>query len=299
MASQLVELEEKGGVGAVLCCILQLPVRRALIEALLRDAVRAAATAAAQRGGCSEVLTSHERLCREAGAVLQLGRPAAAAEAQRALRARGQGELARRVERENRARRGLAHPDPDLHVEVTAALVGSCSAEMCFVTAPESASEVIFQDERSEVASVTEASSSGKPATEVVDEQVGKSLNCGVQEDSTNRPKVVEPQYDEHVKERQYNGKTSCSEDDYSEVGNNEGDDKVSFDEVLEEASGDFIKYACTQLGLSEAGGRKKMIKRIRAHNARKPVDAQAIVDSWEGQLEVMNPAGLAACENR
>ena len=110
----------------MLNAILALPVRRCLVEHLLREAARAAAaaaaTAAAGQVQTSEVPGDYERLCRSVGHALGLERSATAVELQRLLMQRGERGMARRVERAARARHLWAHPDPDLVREVLAVL---------------------------------------------------------------------------------------------------------------------------------------------------------------------------------
>jgi hypothetical protein len=103
---------------AVLNNILAMPVRRGLVEWLLKAAVEAAATAAVSSAGAQ--LERHEPMKNLTGV--------SAVELQRELVSKGDRDLAKRARRQAQARHAAAHPDVGLVRDVLSAMRGEAGA---------------------------------------------------------------------------------------------------------------------------------------------------------------------------
>ena len=111
----------------VLAAVLDLPVRRGLVDFLVQKAVEAAATAAVGLDCCSAsagaaVILEHESLLARAGEVLHGGKKATKEDVRTALAKAGRADLCKRLEVQTRGRRAAAHPDPGLCRQVLSAI---------------------------------------------------------------------------------------------------------------------------------------------------------------------------------
>ena len=107
--------------------MLDLPVRRGLVDFLVQKAVEAAATAAVGLDCCSAsagaaVILEHESLLARAGEVLHGGKKATKEDVRTALAKAGRADLCKRLEVQTRGRRAAAHPDPGLCRQVLSAI---------------------------------------------------------------------------------------------------------------------------------------------------------------------------------
>ena len=125
--------ETRARVSGVLAAIRELPERRGLVEALLREAAVAGAAAAAAPaavGGKKDVILVKEKLMREAGKALGTVEPATPARLRHELLERGRRDLMKRACKVQKGRIAAAHPeDLDFIREVVMALTESRSGD--------------------------------------------------------------------------------------------------------------------------------------------------------------------------
>ena len=113
-------------LSAVLHTLLELPLRRALVEHLLREAVIAAAVAAVSSGAAENdkmnILADVELIKESVGHALGSDKKASVHDVKRHLIARGQRGLAKEVAEFNVGKRAFAHPSRSLPARVSAAM---------------------------------------------------------------------------------------------------------------------------------------------------------------------------------
>ena len=152
--------------------ILQLEVRRPLMEGLLHTAVKAAASAVTQMEGCSgkvEFLTEYEEIRLQAGKALGLQGKATPGRINHELVSRGCKELARDVDNVNRGRRAAAHPVRGMAEKVAAAVAGKAMPAASedlkekheWQDAPDTGSELNEEDETGSLQSPADSTSLG------------------------------------------------------------------------------------------------------------------------------------------